>query len=139
MSPSLGGCCAVQVAWWMVYAWLQLALSSPPSLLRVWSSVRIMHRQTLAVNGHVGSPDTPASYYYGEDDFRPLAPEDVEQKLKRIGSFGEAAERVANIVSKEATQRRQMIGGVDNFWLLLSDLTNFNPVRPQVSLAVLVA
>ena len=26
----------------------------------------------------------------------------------------------------------QMIGGVDNFWLLLSDITDFNPVGAKV-------
>ena len=92
-----------------------------------------MHRRTLAVNGHPVSPDTPASYYYGEDDNQPPAPEDVEQKLKRIGSFGEAAERVAGLVSQEAADRRQMIGGVDNFWLQLSDITDFNPVSHRAS------
>ncbi|KAI0703948.1 wax ester synthase-like acyl-CoA acyltransferase domain-containing protein [Earliella scabrosa] len=91
-----------------------------------------MHRRTLAVNGHPVSPDTPASYYYGEDDNQPPAPEDVEQKLKRIGSFGEAAERVAGLVSQEAADRRQMIGGVDNFWLQLADITDFNPACTSV-------
>ncbi|KAI0741746.1 wax ester synthase-like acyl-CoA acyltransferase domain-containing protein [Daedaleopsis nitida] len=91
-----------------------------------------MHEHHTAVNGHVSSPDTPASYYYGEDSNLPPAPEDVERKLNRVGSFGEVAQRVAHLISQEATERRQIIGGVDNFWLLLSDITDFNPACTSV-------
>ena len=86
-----------------------------------------LHRRRL--NGHAASPDTPASYYYDDGDVQPPAPEDVDAKLKRVGSVGEVADRVADMIAQEATERRQMIGGVDNFWLLLSDITDFNPVR----------
>ena len=85
-----------------------------------------LHRRRL--NGHAASPDTPASYYYDDGDVQPPAPEDVDAKLKRVGSVGEVADRVADMIAQEATERRQMIGGVDNFWLLLSDITDFNQV-----------
>ncbi len=93
-----------------------------------------MQAQKRTLNGHAATPDTPASYYYGEDaDMQPPAPEDVVDKLKRIGSVGEAAHRIADLVAREATERKQMIGGVDNFWLMLQDTTDFNPVRLMMS------
>ncbi|RDX40998.1 hypothetical protein OH76DRAFT_1412509 [Lentinus brumalis] len=92
-----------------------------------------MQAQKRTLNGHAATPDTPASYYYGEDaDMQPPAPEDVVDKLKRIGSVGEAAHRIADLVAREATERKQMIGGVDNFWLMLQDTTDFNPACTSV-------
>ena len=86
-------------------------------------------QKRLVVNGHAATPDTPASYYYGEDaDMQPPALEEVGERLKRVGSIGEAAHRIADFVAHEATERKQMIGGIDNFWLMLQDVTDFNPV-----------
>ena len=81
------------------------------------------------VNGFYTAPSTPASFYYSDAEIHPPAPEDVAERLARAGSLPKAADRVADLIAQEATDRRQMIGGVDNFWLLLSDITDFNPVR----------
>ncbi|KAI1785169.1 wax ester synthase-like acyl-CoA acyltransferase domain-containing protein [Ganoderma leucocontextum] len=86
------------------------------------------------VNGHHTSPSTPASYYYSDGEIHAPAPEDVAEKLRRVGSLPTAADRVADLIAQEATDRRQMIGGVDNFWLLLSDITDFNPACTSVSI-----
>ena len=80
------------------------------------------------LNGHAPSPETPASYYYGDEDFRPPAPEDVSEKLKQAQKT--TVGRVADLISHEVEGRRNMIGGIDNFWLLLQDITDFNPVCP---------
>lgn len=90
------------------------------------------YKPLLDVQKHGTSPDTPVSYYYDED-LHPPAPElhEVSEKLRRVGSLGEAAGRVANALAQEANERRNMIGGVDNFWLQLSDLTDFNPVSSR--------
>ena len=79
------------------------------------------------MNGHAASPGTPSSFYYGDEDIRPPAPEDVEEKLKRAQKT--AVGHVADLISQEVEERRRMIGGIDNFWLMLSDITDFNPVR----------
>ena len=87
------------------------------------------------VNGYLASPPTPASYYYSDAEIHPPAPEDVAEKLRGVhGNLPKAADRVADLIAQEATDRRQMIGGVDNFWLLLSDITDFNPVGLRVKL-----
>ena len=85
------------------------------------------------MNGYLASPPTPASYYYSDAEIHPPAPEDVAEKLRGVhGSLPKAADRVADLIAQEATDRRQMIGGVDNFWLLLSDITDFNPVGVEL-------
>lgn len=68
------------------------------------------------VNGYLTSPSTPASYYYSDGEIHPPAPEDVAERLRRAGSLPKAADRVADLIAQEATDRRQMIGGVDNFF-----------------------
>ena len=96
------------------------------------SSCRSIHNTSdmdRKVNGFYTAPSTPASFYYSDAEIHPPAPEDVAERLARAGSLPKAADRVADLIAQEATDRRQMIGGVDNFWLLLSDITDFNPVR----------
>ncbi|TBU30100.1 wax ester synthase-like acyl-CoA acyltransferase domain-containing protein [Dichomitus squalens] len=97
----------------------------------------VLQRRILNGHVHVASPGTPASYYYDDGDVQPPAPEDVDAKLNRVGSVGEVADCVADFIAQEATERRQMIGGVDNFWLLLSDITDFNPVCACTSVCIL--
>lgn len=99
------------------------------------SLARTGSRVTMAVkpNGHLhvpeGSPDTPASYYYGEDDIHPPIPEEIDDKLRKIaGPYSDVASRVTDLVTREAAERKQMIGGVDHMWVMLSDVTDFNPV-----------
>ncbi|CDO68178.1 hypothetical protein BN946_scf184938.g30 [Trametes cinnabarina] len=81
----------------------------------------------LHVNDAERSPDTPASYYYGEDDLHPPEPEEIEEKLRTVGSVGAVAARVVDRVAREAQERREMIGGVDHLWIMLQDVTDFNP------------
>ncbi|PIL25474.1 hypothetical protein GSI_13364 [Ganoderma sinense ZZ0214-1] len=88
------------------------------------------------VNGYLASPSTstPASYYYSDGEAHTPAPEDVAEKLRRAGSLPKTADSLADLIVQEVTDRRQMIGGVDNFWLLLSDITDFNPVCMSISI-----
>ena len=109
--------------------------SSPYPFLSFKLSINTLdvHSMDRKVNGYLASPPTPASYYYSDAEIHPPAPEDVAAKLRGVhGSLPKAADRVADLIAQEATDRRQMIGGVDNFWLLLSDITDFNPVRVNV-------
>ena len=86
-----------------------------------------VYKKEVKGHMHAGSPATPVSYYYGDEDaMRPPAPEDVEAKLKREQKT--TVGRLADAISQEVEDRRRMIGGVDNFWLQLSDVANFNPV-----------
>ncbi|KAI0644284.1 wax ester synthase-like acyl-CoA acyltransferase domain-containing protein [Trametes meyenii] len=91
---------------------------------------------TVKLNGHLHlhdkSPDTPASYYYGEGDVHPPVPEEIEEKLLKVSTVGEAAARVVDSIAQEAAERRQMMGGVDHMWIMLSDTTDFNPACTSV-------
>ncbi|KAI0766896.1 wax ester synthase-like acyl-CoA acyltransferase domain-containing protein [Trametes elegans] len=88
------------------------------------------------VNGHLhvqdGSPETPASYYYDEGDVRPPVPEDIEEKLRNVGTVGQTTARVVDRLAHEAVERKQMIGGVDHMWIMLSDITDFNPACTSI-------
>ncbi|KAH9926280.1 wax ester synthase-like acyl-CoA acyltransferase domain-containing protein [Epithele typhae] len=78
--------------------------------------------------------DTPASYYYGDDATRlPPIPEDLEEHLRAKGVRRSALGQVADAVEDEFDHRRRTMGGVDQFWLVLSDVTDFNPVRSASS------
>ncbi|OSD00141.1 hypothetical protein PYCCODRAFT_1437698 [Trametes coccinea BRFM310] len=90
-------------------------------------------------NGHLHlteadqmSPDTPASYYYGEGDVHPPVPEEIEEKLRKVGSVGDVAASVVDRIAQEAHARREMIGGVDHLWIMLQDVTDFNPACTTV-------
>lgn len=86
----------------------------------------------LKANAHLhvadGSPDTPASYYYGEDDNHPPVPEDIDDKLRKLGPYSDVASRVTGVITREAAERKHTIGGVDHMWVMLSDVADFNPV-----------
>ncbi|KAI0372646.1 hypothetical protein BV20DRAFT_1034364 [Pilatotrama ljubarskyi] len=91
---------------------------------------------SLKPNGHPhvseSSPETPASYYYGEDDIHPPVPEAIEERLRRVGAVGEVAAHVVDSLAHEAVERKQMIGGVDHLWIMLSETTDFNPACTSV-------
>ncbi|KAI0628224.1 wax ester synthase-like acyl-CoA acyltransferase domain-containing protein [Trametes polyzona] len=87
-------------------------------------------------NGHLripdASPDTPASYYYGEGDIQPPVPEEIEQKLRKVGGVNDLVSDLANRIQREVAERKQAIGGVDHMWVMLSDITDFNPACTSV-------
>ncbi|KAI8974568.1 wax ester synthase-like acyl-CoA acyltransferase domain-containing protein [Trametes punicea] len=88
-------------------------------------------------NGHLlipeGSPDTPASYYYDEGDISPLVPEEIVHKLREIDRTGGITSRIVDGIAQEVRERREMIGGIDHLWIMLQNVTDFNPVCTLVS------
>lgn len=72
-------------------------------------------------------------------DGQPQIPLNVSQKLQgslsELGRNGGITGWIADTflsagdwVERELEERRQMIGGIDNLWLLLTNTADFNPV-----------
>lgn len=76
----------------------------------------------------------------GEPEVEPNVEEELQRKLadqeRAGGVMGWLATKLLSAgdwIEREVDERRQMIGGIDNLWLLLTDAVDFNPVRSFLS------